>query len=307
MAQQKRPPPPPAPKGQTYFLLAMMVMMLIMINPELRDGMGIGMSYVLNPAIGFGGALPIVSILLAGVLTGLISTGLRHWATDFVEVERSRLLQRSFTRQLNRARLKRDEEEIHRLRRAQPHVMAKSMEANMSSMKPAMGTMILAIAVFWWLNIFVYQEVPFDCVSLPWTSCWPLRASWGLPYWVVLYSIMSLPITLAFGAALRMWRYRSFDPTDMAAPLPSIEEIVANANRPDADEVVIEKEAERARRRIRGEAAGEGPPEGIIEEEEGTIVEPPEGARVVQGEAAPGPRVVEGDEKAGAPGDAGEE
>ena len=307
MAERKRPPAPPAPKGQTYFLLAMMVMMLIMINPELRDGMGIGMSYVLNPAIGFGGGLPIVSILMAGVLTGLISTGLRHWATDFLEVERSRLMQRSFTRQLNRARLKRDEEEIHRLRRAQPHVMAKSMEANMSSMKPAMGTMILAIAVFWWLNIFVYQEVPFECVSLPWTPCWPLRASWGLPYWVVLYSIMSLPITLAFGAALRLWRYRAFDPSGMAAPLPSIEEIVENANKADADEVVIEQEAARAKRRMRGEPAALAGDSAIVDDADGEIVKAPEGARIVEGEGPTKPRIVEGDPTANAKGDPSEE
>lgn len=254
---EKRRNAPPAPKGQGTMMLFFFVMILIMVDPSIREGLGAGMSYVLNPTIGFGGTIPVISIMLAGTLTGLVSTGLRVWATDFVEMERSRLLQRSFSRQMNDARIRRDTDKLNKLKRAQPYVMSKQMEVQSATMKPALGTMFLAIAVFWWLSVFVAAEVPFKCVSLPWATCWPLDGSFGLPYWIALYSVMSLPFTLAFSSTLKLWRLRNFDAEAVGKEsAPSVEDLVARANEEVEDEEVVDAAARRARKRLKGAGGG---------------------------------------------------
>lgn len=294
MAERKRPPPPPAPKGQTYFLLLMMLMLLITVDPQLRGGLGAGMSVVLTPTIGFGGSLPVISVMLAGALTGLVSTGLRHWSSDYLAMERARLLQRSFTREMNDARLKRDPDRIHRLRSAQPFVMKETMETQMATMKPAVGTMFLAIAVFWWLSVFLdplQGHVHIDAVSLPWAPAWPLHSVFGpFPYWMALYSIMSLPFTVAFGSALKLWEFRSFDPSKAGGvkPVPTIDDLLEKADESTAEEVVVEREVERARRRMRGKqrAVTAGPDDiEIVDPEEGATPSDEDDLEVVEVEA----------------------
>ncbi|HEX9709732.1 MAG TPA: EMC3/TMCO1 family protein [Candidatus Thermoplasmatota archaeon] len=287
---------PPRPKGQGTMMIFFFVMILIMVDPAIRDGLGVGMSFLLSPTIGFGGSLPVISVMLAGTITGLVSTGLRVWATDFIEVERSRLLQRSFTRQMNDARIRRDSDKLNQLKRAQPHVMSKSMEAQMATMKPAIGTMFLAIAVFWWLQLFISSEVAFKCVSLPWAACWPLEASFGLPYWIAMYSVMSLPFTLAFSAGLKLWRLRNFDPESLRdKPVPSVEEIVERVADEAEDEAVVEQAARRAKRRLEGgtrAAAGEEEIDEEIDDEGDVRIVDDEDAHIVDSEAKQ-PRVVE--------------
>ncbi len=293
MASQRKDAPP-MPKGQGTMMMFFFVMLLIMVDPNIRTGLGVGMSYVLNPTIGFAGSLPVVSIMLAGTLTGLVSTGLRVWATDFVEVERSRLLQRSFQRQMNDARIRRDSDKLNKLKRAQPHVMSKQMEVQSATMRPALGTMFLAIAVFWWLNVFITDEVAFKCVSLPWTACWPLDGSFGLPYWIALYSIMSLPFTLAISSGLKLWRLRNFDPESIAdKPVPTVEDLLERVDERAEDEEVVEAAARRARKRLkRGGAGGDDfdddeddAPVRIVEDEDAVIVDTgAKRARVVEDE-----------------------
>jgi uncharacterized membrane protein (DUF106 family) len=264
-------------------MLFFFAMILILFDPNLRVGLGAGMSFVLSPSIGFGGSLPVISVMLAGTLTGLVSTSLRVWATDFVEMERSRLLQRSFSRQMNDARIRRDTDKMAKLRRAQPHVMSKTMETQMATMKPALGTMFLAIAVFWWLQHFIDTEVAFKCVSLPWATCWPLNGNFGLPYWIALYSIMSLPFTLAFSAGLKLWRLRNFDAAKLAEkPVPSVEEILDKVDEQAADEEVVDEAATRARRRLAGAPAAAG----AADDEQGDGDEEDERVRIVEDEDA---------------------
>jgi uncharacterized membrane protein (DUF106 family) len=276
MAQQKgRPAPPPAPRGQAFTLIAMLFMILITVDPAARAALGEGMSLVLTPTIGFGGHLVVVSMMFAGLLTGVVSTGLRHWSTDYISMERSRVLQRTFQGQMNDARLKDDVDRVTRLRRAQPHLMSKTMELQAATMRPTVITMFLAISVFWWLSVFldpVKGTVHVLSVSLPWAPSWPLHAVFGpLPYWVALYSIMSLPFTLALGAALKLWRYRELDLQAPLKPMPTLDELLERAEEGIQDDATVDREVERARRRVR--AAGAGAATEETSEDEVQIVE----------------------------------
>jgi len=232
-------------------LLTMMLMLFVMIDPALSAALGAGMSFVLNPTIGFGGHLPVISVFFAGALTGVLSTGLRHWSSDYIALERGRLMQKSFQRELGDARLKRDVDRAERLKRAQPFVMSQTMEANYATMRPAIGTMVVALAVFGWLNVFLTRNVQVTSISLPWAASWPLHGSFGFPYWVLLYMVMSLPLSVCLGAALKLWRYRAFDPHAPLKPMPTVEDLIRRAEGEADDSDVLDKESERAKRRLR--------------------------------------------------------
>lgn len=299
-AAKRRAPPPPAPKGQGYFLMAMMMMLFITVDPNLRTLLGKGMSLLLTPSIGFGGALPVISVALAGLLTGFVSTGLRTWSTDFVAVERFRTLQRAFSREMSDARRRRDVDRTRKLRDAQPYLMSHSMQVQMSTMKPAIGTMILAIAVFWWLAIFLAQDVRIQSISLPWAASWPIHATFGpFPYWIGLYSVMSLPATLALGAALKLWRYRAFDPNAPLKPLPSLEDLMRRAERKDEDEKLVEQELERAKRRLKKPRVVTGGPDDLPQTEDDVDIVQDEEAEII--EAEPGEVLIVEPEPVGKP------
>jgi uncharacterized membrane protein (DUF106 family) len=273
VAKPQRRNAPPAPKGQSYMILMMVLMLFVMADPSLSSALGSGMALLLNPTIGFSGHMPVISILLAGMITGVISTGLRHWSSDYVALERGRVLQRTFQKELTDARLKRDVDRVERMRRAQPFLMSLTMEAQYATMKPAVGTMLIALAVYGWMRVFLATQVHTSSVSLPWTAQWALPP--GSLQMMLLYAVMSLPITVVIGASLKLWRFRHFDPKAPLAPLPTVDDLVRRAEGEIDDETTVKKESERARRRLKaaGEDGGEGGDEVEIEEDDGSDAE----------------------------------
>jgi uncharacterized membrane protein (DUF106 family) len=256
---QKRPPAPPIPKGQSYMLVMMMLMLLIMTTPNLSSGLGSAMGVVLTPAIGFGGHMPVLSILCAGLITGMLSTILRHWTTDYVAIARGQVLNKSFSKEMMDARAKGDVDRVERLRRAQPFMMSHTMSAQYATMKPAIGTMIVALAVYGWMNHFLSTSVPTRNVSLPWTVYWALPA--GSIQMMFLYAIVSLPVTLVATNALKLHRFRNFDPKAELPPIPTVNDLIRRAQGEIDDETVVKKEGEKAKRRLRAAS-------GIVEDDE---------------------------------------
>jgi len=267
----------------------MMLMLLIMADPSISLAMGTGMGLLLNPTIGFGGHLPVLSILCAGLLTGLISTGLRHWSTDYIALERGRVLQRTFQKEMMDARVKRDDEKVARMRRAQPFMMSHTMSAQYATMKPAVGTMVIALAVYGWMNLFLRTgpgHVHTSSISLPWTAAWALPP--GSLQMMFLYAIMSLPVTLVASHALKLWRFRSFDPKAELPHVPTVADLIARADGEIDDEGVVDKESAKARRRLKGAGVLDEEEEAAIadaSDEEVEIVDPEEGG--AKAEAAP--------------------
>ncbi len=286
-ASQKRPPAPPVPKGQSYMIIMMMLMLLIMTNPGFSQGLGAAMGVVLTPVIGFGGHMPVLSILCAGLITGLLSTILRHFSTDYVAIERGRALNKSFSKEMMDARAKGDVDRVERLRRAQPFMMSHTMSAQYATMKPAIGTMVVAIAVYGWMNHFLSNDVPTQNVSLPWTVYWALPA--GSLQMMFLYAIVSLPVTLVATNILKLHRFRNFDPKAELPPVPTVSDLVRRAQGEIDDEEVVSKESAKAKRRLRAAAGGEVEDDEdaqVVDEDEEDvkIVEPGEGDDAPEGE-----------------------
>ena len=74
---------PPAMGGM---LLTMLFMVYILINPEMRVGMGDFAAGILEPQIGFEHEYPVLTFLFAGVLMISLTTIIRHMLIDWEKV-----------------------------------------------------------------------------------------------------------------------------------------------------------------------------------------------------------------------------
>ena len=74
---------PPAMGGM---LLTMLFMIYILINPEMRVGMGNLAANILEPQIGFEHRYPVLTFLFAGVLMISLTTFIRHLLIDWEKV-----------------------------------------------------------------------------------------------------------------------------------------------------------------------------------------------------------------------------
>ena len=76
----EEPVQPPAMGGM---LITMLFMFYIILNPDLRTGMGDLAADVLEPQIGFEHQYPILTFLFAGVLMISVTTIIRHMLIDW--------------------------------------------------------------------------------------------------------------------------------------------------------------------------------------------------------------------------------
>lgn len=204
---------PGAPKGANPMnsLLVLMVMFFaftVLFTPEIRLAIGTALNYALFPVIGFGGSLPVVTLLIAGVLMIFFSTILRHFFVDWVAMARNQKMVSAFQKEFRKARLENNMYKIKKLTEVQQEVMSKQMSGMQTQMKLMPVTMIVIIPIFAWLFIFVTSNVVTTTISVPWGPSTDLNGNNIFPNWVLLYSLLTLP----FGQVLaRVLKYFSFN------------------------------------------------------------------------------------------------
>lgn len=184
------PTQPPAMGGM---LLTMLFMIYIIINPELRDGMGALAGSVLEPRISFNHQYPAVTFLLAGVTMISLTTIIRHILIDWEGMAKTQTKMTAYNKEMGEARRSGNEARMRKLMALQPQVMVLQGEMMSNQMRPMMFTMLIAIPIIMWLRIFV-EEMDHQVLSLPWEGNYNLEDSlWFLPHWILVYSALSLP------------------------------------------------------------------------------------------------------------------
>ncbi|MCK5548652.1 MAG: hypothetical protein KAI64_06530, partial [Thermoplasmata archaeon] len=90
-----------AQPGGSMFLMffVMMIMLLIFLNPGLFSAIGSGIGYVLSPVIGFGGRLPLMTILCASLIMSTISTLIRHHFINWADMAKNQKLMGAFNKE----------------------------------------------------------------------------------------------------------------------------------------------------------------------------------------------------------------
>jgi tetratricopeptide (TPR) repeat protein len=112
-----------------------------------------------------------------------------------------------------------------------------------SNLKTMMFTMIIAIAIFIWIYTFA-GSIAVRTISLPWEPRWPLTepipicGAPGIGYWIIIYTLLSIPISQLI---LRSLKYISFskevkleealEHTRVAEALTALENAIADADK----------------------------------------------------------------------------
>lgn len=185
---------PPAMGGM---LLTMLFMVYILLNPEMRVGMGNLAENILEPQIGFEHEYPVLTFLFAGILMISLTTIIRHILIDWEKVAEIQTKMAAYNKEMSEARRSGNNARLNKLMTMQPQVMVLQSEMMSNQMRPMMFTMLIAMPIIFWLcfgeNNFV-DRMDLQVMSLPWEPNYSLTDRlWILPHSILIYSALSLP------------------------------------------------------------------------------------------------------------------
>jgi hypothetical protein len=112
-----------------------------------------------------------------------------------------------------------------RLNTQQQEIMGMQSSMMMTQMKSSIMTMVIAILIFRWIYSFIWS-VPQPTITLPWDTTWALTdmafkqicgsmcllgggggAGGGMPYWIFVYIIVTIPIGQALMRGLKYFEF----------------------------------------------------------------------------------------------------
>lgn len=198
---------PAAPKGQFFQIFLFMIVIFFLLDQRLRNLLGTAVGFVLNPVIGFGGRLPILTILLAALIMIAASTVVRHLLVDWVKVARIQNTMRAFQKAMREARAARDTRRIEQLTKFQSKLMGLQAELSSGQLKPMAGTMLIVIPLFAWLWQFV-QGLDYQFFTAPWNPSVDMFKSTVLPHWILFYTAVSVPFGTLLQKALKYYSWK---------------------------------------------------------------------------------------------------
>ncbi len=194
MPEERQSPQPPADTSQVFMMFFLLIFMLMIFTPELRVWMGDSMGGVLEPLIGFDSQYPIFTVFLAGMVMIILSTTIRHFFIDWMEMAKIQKMMFAFNKELREAQIARNEKRVKKLMELQPEVMRMNAQLSSNQMKPMMFTMLVAIPIFMWLHNFI-GDLSYTYATIPWEPYWDLEDRFLiLPQWVLIYSFLTLPV-----------------------------------------------------------------------------------------------------------------
>ncbi len=189
------PPARPARKPGSFLNILLFVLMFyVLLNEDIRTGMGDFIDTALGPAIGFGGQYPVLTVMIAGTLMVLLTTAVRHFTTDWLEMAKSQAYMREFQREFAAARKENNTYRLKKLTEKQPEVMQKQAEMSSKQLKTMPYTMIIVVPLFAWLLHFLTTSVDYTFYSNPWNPTVDMFGTNVFPNWILLYMTLSIPV-----------------------------------------------------------------------------------------------------------------
>lgn len=181
-----------------------------LISPEVGEGFARVADFGLFPLIGFGGALPTVTILLAGILTTTISSLIRDHYTNWVKMARTQRVMGALRRDQMEAVRKGQATRIAKLKEVQQEYMKDAMEMQTTPIKSMAWTLFLFIVVFTWLRLFVdvtLAGLGNQWIAVPWSDHVFLNSVYVFPSWILLYSLLAIPFGQIVTRVLKYVRF----------------------------------------------------------------------------------------------------
>lgn len=184
--------------------------LFVIIDPNLRTLLGAAAGALFNPSIGLGWSYPVITILLAGCLTTTVSSIVRHVFTDWVKTTRVNKQMAALRKAQMEAMRKGNPAKVQKIRETLQEVQQANVSVQFAPMKSMAFTFILFITIFAWLATFVDVSIRTGHAffAVPWQYNVDLRASYVLPSWILLYSLLALPIGQIVGRLLKLISFR---------------------------------------------------------------------------------------------------
>lgn len=182
---------PQMPKNTMIGMLLSLGLMFVILM--YREEVGRYLNFVFQ-YIGFDGQFPVLTLIIAGLIMTTLSSVIRTLLTDPIKMAKSQHLQKEFNRELREARLENNLYKIKKLTDQQPAMMSKSMESSQEQMKIMPVTMIIVIPIYAWVFYFIGHVAGTTLINVPWAAGVDLIQSMVLPQWILIYTLISIPI-----------------------------------------------------------------------------------------------------------------
>jgi Predicted membrane protein len=196
---------PTMSKGTMIGMVATLIIMMVVF--QFRRPIGEALNVVFQ-VIDFDGQWPVLTLIIAGLIMITLSTVVRSLMTDFVKQAKSQHIQSSFQKEMRQARLENNLYKLKKLQEQQPQMMAKSMEQSTQMMKVMPLTMMCFFPVYAWVFYFLEVTILGDLggeimINIPWGPVNIMDSLIVIPVWIVIYTMISLPIGQLEGRIVR--------------------------------------------------------------------------------------------------------
>lgn len=211
-----------------------------------QDGNAHNLGYFVNYIfgfLGFDGKYPVLTLMIVGTVMVLLSSILRTALTDTLAQQKATAYNSAFQKELREARRTNNMYKVKKLTEMQPEVMAKSMESSGAMMKIMPYTMLIVVPMFLWVRYYVGVTCTGDnlIISVPWCSFLEgqnigvsLRQSFVFPAWILVYSLVSIPIGQFVSRAVRFYQFKKKLAQIEAGPVSTHEAMVEATKVADA-------------------------------------------------------------------------
>jgi len=182
-----------AQAGQMLLLMLLLfVMILIFGDANIRSLVALSLNSVFAPLIGFGGANPLLTIVLAGIFVVFLSSFFTHLFTDWKAMGQAQEASKAFNREITKARKEGNTNRMQKLMKMQPQIMQMTTKSSGGMMKSMFFLFLFIAPIFIWLTYFL-GSTNYFYFTVPWGSGVSLfgRDSWIMSNWFFLYMLFS--------------------------------------------------------------------------------------------------------------------
>lgn len=173
-------------------MLLLFVMIFIFGDANIRTLVSISLNSVFAPLIGFGGANPLLTIVLAGIIVVFLSSFFTHLFTDWKAMGQAQEASKAFNREITKARKEGNTNRMQKLMKMQPQIMQMTTKSSGGMMKSMFFLFLFIAPIFIWLTYFL-GGTSYFYFTVPWSDGVSLfgRNSWIMSNWFLLYMFFS--------------------------------------------------------------------------------------------------------------------
>jgi len=182
-----------AQAGQMLLLMLLLfVMIFIFGDANIRNIVALSLNSVFAPLIGFGGANPLLTIVLAGIFVVFLSSFFTHLFTNWKAMGQAQEASKAFNKEITKARKEGNSNRLQKLMKMQPQIMRMTTQSSGGMMKSMFFLFLFIAPIFIWLTYFL-GSVHYFYFTVPWGSGASLfgRDGWIMSNWFLLYMVFS--------------------------------------------------------------------------------------------------------------------